>query len=62
MISDQAEVCTLFNSFFANVATDIGKDCHIENLENHPSIQMIQKQLPQINQKFSFRPVKPRLH
>ena len=54
MISDQAEVCTLFNSFFANVATDIGKDCHIENLENHPSIQMIQKQLPQNNQKFSL--------
>ena len=39
------------------MATDIGKDCHIENLENHPSIQMIQKQLSQNNQKFSFRPV-----
>ena len=57
VISDQAEVFTLFNSFFANVATDIGKDCHIENLENHPSIQMIQKQLPPNKQKFSFRPV-----
>ena len=57
VISDQAEVCTLFNSFFANVATDIGKDCHIENLEEHPSIQMIQQNLPSNIQKFSFRPV-----
>ena len=54
VISDQAEVFTLFNSFFANVATDIGKNCHIENLENHPSIQMIQKKLPPNKQKFSF--------
>ena len=54
VISDQAEVCTLFNSFFANVATDIGKDCHIENLEEHPSIQMIQQNLPPNTQKFSF--------
>ena len=57
VISDQAEVCTLFNSFFANVATEIGKDCHIENLEEHPSIQMIQQNLPPNTQKFSFRPV-----
>ena len=37
----QAEVCTIFNSFFANVATDIGKDCHIDNMEEHPSILKI---------------------
>ena len=29
VISNQTEVCTLFNFFFANVATDIGKDSHI---------------------------------
>ena len=38
VISDQAEVCTIFNSFFA---TDKGKDCHIDNMEEHPSIQKI---------------------
>ena len=38
VISNQDEVCTILNSFFANVATDIGKYCHIDNLEEHPSI------------------------
>ena len=57
MISDQAEVCTIFNSFFANVATDIGKDCHIDNMEEHPSILNIKQNLPSNNPKFSFQPV-----
>ena len=52
MISDQAEVCTIFNSFFANVATDIGKDCHIDNMEDHPSIPKINKTYPQIPLNF----------
>ena len=57
VVSDQAEVCSLFNSFFANVATDIGKDCYIENMEEHPSILKIQENLPPNSNKFSFRPV-----
>ena len=59
VVSDQAEVCSLFNSFFANVATDIVKDCHIENMEEHPSILKIQENLPRNSNKFSFslRPV-----
>ena len=57
MISDQAEVCTIFNSFFANVATDIGKDCHIDNLEEHLSIQKIKQHLPTNTPKFSLQPV-----
>ena len=57
MISDHAEVCTIFNSFFANVATDIGKDCHIDNMEEHPSILNIKQNLPSNNPKFSFQPV-----
>ena len=32
VISDQAEVCTVFNTFFANVAKNIGKDCQITNI------------------------------
>ena len=57
VISDQAEVCTIFKSFFANVATDIGKDCHIDNLEEHPSIQKMKQNLPTNTPKFSFQPV-----
>ena len=57
VISDQAEVCTVFNSFFANAATDIGKDCHIDNMEEHPSIQKIKQNLPTNAPKFSFKPV-----
>ena len=56
MISDQDEVCTIFNSFFAKVATDTGKDCHI-NIEEHPSIQKIKQNLPINTHKFSFKPV-----
>ena len=57
VISDQAEVCTIFNSFFANVATDIDKDCHIDNMEEHPSILKIKQSLPSYTLKFSFQPV-----
>ena len=57
MILDQAEVCTIFNSFFANVATDIGKECHIENMEEHPSILKIKQNLPSNTPKFSFKRV-----
>ena len=28
IISDQKEVCNIFNSYFVNVAKDIGKDCN----------------------------------
>ena len=47
VISDQAEVCTIFNN----------KDCHIDNLEEHPSIQKIKQNLPTNTPKFSFQPV-----
>ena len=57
VISDQPEVCTVFNSFFANVAKDIGKDCQISTMEEHPSILMTNKHLPPDNEQFSFRQV-----
>ena len=57
VISDQAEVCTTFNIFFAKVAKVIGKDYHIKNLEEHPSIQKINENAPSNIQNFSFRPV-----
>ena len=57
VISDQSEACTVFNTFFANVAKNIGKDCQITNLKEHPSIQMISENLHSNTEKFSFRPV-----
>ena len=39
------------------MAKDIGKDCHIKKLEEHPSIQLINENLPSNTQRFSFRPV-----
>ena len=60
VILDQAEVCTIFNSFFANLATEIGKDCHIDYLEEHPSIQKIKQNLPTNTSNFSFQLVRIR--
>ena len=57
VISNQAEVCTLYNTFFANVAKNIGKDCQITNLKEHASIQMISENLPSNTEEFSFRSV-----
>ena len=58
VILDQAEVCTFFlNSFFANVATEKGKDCHINNLEEQPSFPKIMQNLPTNTPKFTFKPV-----
>ena len=57
MTNDQSEACTVFNTFFANVAKNIGKDCQITNLKEHPSIQMISENLHSNTEKFSFRPV-----
>ena len=57
VISDQAEVCTIFNTFFANVAKDIGKDCDITDTEEHPSVKSIEQTLPESIQVFNFQPV-----
>ena len=45
------------NTLFANVATYIGEDWHMYNMKEHPSIQMIHKNLPSNTENFSFRPV-----
>ena len=41
VISDQGEVCNLFNSFFVNVTKNIDEDCikYNNNFSAHPSIQ-----------------------
>ena len=55
VISDQAEACTVFNTFFANVAKNIGKDCQITSLKEHHSIQMISENLHYILIQKNFR-------
>ena len=54
VISDQAEVCTTFNTFFANVAKDIGKDCHIKIWRNIPVFRRSMEIYPQIFKVFHF--------
>ena len=46
VISDQAWVCTVFNTFFCECGQNIGKDCQITNLKEHSSIKMISENLP----------------
>ena len=59
IISDQKEVCNVFNSYFVNVAKDIGKDCtqYDRDFSTHPSIQNILKNGHFSDKKFSFRPI-----
>ena len=60
IISDQKEVCNVFNSYFVNVAKDIGKDCtqYDRDFSTHPSIQNILKNCHFCDKKkFSFRPI-----
>ena len=39
------------------MAKNIGKDCQITNLKEHPSIQMISENLHSNTEEFSFQPV-----
>ena len=43
IISDQKEVCNVFNSYFVNVAKDIGKDCkqYDRDFYTHPNTQIM---------------------
>ena len=52
-------MCNVFNSYFVNVAKDIGKDCtqYDRYFSTHPSIQNILKNGHFSDKKFSFRPI-----
>ncbi|KAK3099036.1 hypothetical protein FSP39_025464 [Pinctada imbricata] len=41
ILSDNTGVCETFNSYYVNVAKDIGKDVIFDNLDKHPSIEKI---------------------
>ena len=59
LVSDQKEVFNVFNSYFVNVAKDIGKDCkqYDRDFSTHPSIQNILKNGQFCDKNFSFRPI-----
>ena len=61
IVSEQPEVCELFNDHFVNVAKDIGKssDHSKDDFSDHPSITKILENTPQCesDQKFTFKPV-----
>ena len=59
IISDQKEVCNVFNSYFVNVAKDIGKDCtqYDRDFSTHPNILNILKNGHFSDKKFPFRPI-----
>ena len=53
IISDQKEVCDVFNDFFVNVAKDIGSNCDNDFTE-HPSILKINDQQETTQDQFNF--------
>ena len=61
VVTDQTEVCSIFNNFFMNVAKDIGTGGtqYEDNFSDHPSIKNIKENLPENLPQFSFRPVNP---
>lgn len=61
IVSDQPEVCSIFNKYFVNVAKDIGKesDQYKDDFSDHPSIEKILENTYESTSEknFSFKPV-----
>lgn len=58
IISDQKQVCEVFNDFFVNVAKDIGNSTgNTHNLSTHPSVMKISENIPKDTPNFSFKEV-----
>ena len=53
IISDQKEVCSVFNDFFVNVAKDIGSN-NVSDFTQHPSILKISDQQEVPPEQFQF--------
>ena len=56
-ITDTTQICEKFNTFFVNVAKDIGNDSVCLSPEDHPSIQAIRANVPPPEREFDFSPV-----
>ena len=56
ILSDPQEVAETFNTYFTNVAKNIGKDCpYLDNYDEHPSLDTIDKHVNDIGLgTFSF--------
>ena len=59
MITDNKEICENFNTFFVNVAKDIGEENGHLSREDHPStcIQAIKANISSAESEFHFKPV-----
>ena len=55
--NDTSEICEKFNSFFVNVAKNIGNSASSLSLEDHPSIRAIRANAPSVESEFEFQPV-----
>ena len=57
IITDTSEICEKFNTFFANVAKDIGDGAGCLTSEDHPSICAIRANHSSSEAEFEFKPV-----
>ena len=57
LITDTSEICEKFNTFFVNVANDIGDGADCLSPEDHPSIRAIRANHPSVETEFKFKPV-----
>ena len=56
LISDQTKVAEKLNTFYINIAENIGINSNIKNDETHPSVQKICAHLG-LNENFDFTPI-----
>ena len=57
IITDTNEICEKFNTFFVNVAKDIGDGADCLPPEDHQSIHAIRANHPSVESEFKFKPV-----
>ena len=57
IITDTSEICEKFNTFFVNVAKDIGDRAGCLSPEDHPSIRAIRTNHSSSEAEFEFKPV-----
>ena len=53
ILNDKKDVCDTFNSFFVNIANDIGKGIIFDE-NNHPSVDRTRKNAQKNNIDFDF--------
>ena len=56
-ISDQNKVCNIFNEYFVNVASEIGKNSDCIVGKNHPSIKAIEENITPPDNQFCLKAI-----